>query len=375
MAKRMVLMLVAMTLFLATIGFVKTRQIQAAIAQGQAYRPPPEAITTTIAKPEIWRKTLGAIGTTAAVQGVMVSADLPGLVDRIAFQSGRTVAAGDLLVHLDTRQEEAQAAAAIAKRDLARLSRDRIQGLRAKGVTSQSELDATEAEFRQAEASVGEIQATIQRKTIRAPFTGLLGIREVNLGQYLDSGQRIVQLQALDPIYVNFSVPQQDLALVPPGAEVRLTDDGQKDLSMTGKVFALASVVDEKTRNVQVQAVFANPSGRVRPGMFVRAEVALKAQDEVTPIPTSAIKYAPYGDSVFVVEEMKGPDGAAYKGLRQQFVKLGPSRGDQIAVLSGLKPGEEIATAGVFKLRNGVAVVVNNEVQPGNDPKPKPEDN
>jgi len=370
----MVLMLVVVALFLATIGFVKARQISAAIAQASSFQPPPEAITTTVAKPEIWHRSLGAIGTTVAVQGVMVSADLPGIVDRIEFQSGKSVRAGDLLVQLDTRQEQAQLLAASAKRDLARLSLARIQGLREKGGSSQSELDAADAGFRQADASVGEIDATIRRKTIRAPFAGVLGIREVNVGQYLDSGQAIVQLQALDPIYVNFSVPQQDIGLVPAGSEVTFSLEGQEGTSMIGKVSAVNSVIDEKTRNVQVQAVLANPRALLKPGMFVRAEVALSDQDDVTPIPSSAIKYAPYGDSVFIVEDMKGPNGNAYRGLRQQFVKLGPSRGDQVAVLAGLKPGDEIATTGIFKLRNGVAVLINNDIQPGNNPNPKPED-
>jgi membrane fusion protein (multidrug efflux system) len=371
----MVLMLLAVATLLGALGFVKYLQVQAAIAQSSSFQPPAEAVTTTIARRAQWQTSLGAIGTVAAVHGVTVSADLPGIVESIAFDSGDRVSAGDVLVRLDTRQEQAQLAAAEAKRDLARLNLDRIRGLREKGVTSQAEADRAVAEFDQAEASVREIRASIERKTIRAPFTGVLGIRAVNLGQYMTSGQPVAPLQSLDPIYVNFDVPQQDLRQVNVGAKVRLSAEGQPDLAAAGRITAIDSVVDEATRNVQIQATFDNPRQRLRPGMYVRAEVVLEARDEVTPIPASSILYAPFGDSVFVVEDLEGPGGASYRGVRQQFVKLGSARGDQIAVLSGIEPGEEIVSSGTFKLRNGAAVQVNNDIQPGNDPAPHPEDN
>jgi membrane fusion protein (multidrug efflux system) len=375
MRKRMLLMFLAVATVLGAIGLVKFRQIQAAIAQSSSFEPPPEAVTTVIARPQEWRSSLGAIGSVTAVQGVVVSADLPGLVATIDFDSGDRVRAGDVLVRLDTKQEKAQLAAAEARRELARLNLDRIRGLRDKGVASQAECDAAIAEFDQAEASVGEIRATIERKTIRAPFSGVLGLRAVNLGQYLTSGQAVAPLQSLDPVYVNFSVPQQDLGQVPVGAEVRVSADGLADGPLTGRVTAIDSVVDESTRNVQVQATLANPRLPLRPGMFVKAEVVLDAASRVIPIPASSIHYAPYGDSVFVVEELEGQNGRTYRGVRQQFVRLGPSRGDQIAILSGLDPGAEIVTSGTFKLRNGAAVQVNNAIQPGNDPAPRPEDN
>src|SRR5206468_7993162 len=198
-----------------------------------------------------------------------------------------------------------------------------------------------------------------------------------NLGQYLAGGAPIVPLQTLDPIYVNFSVPQQDVAQVPVGAAVRVTLDRASNPGgavFAGKITALDSVVNEATRNVGVQATLANPDGRLKPGMFVQAEVPLPAGRSAIALPASAINYAPYGDSVFIVADMKGPDGKPYRGVRQQIVKLGPSRGDQIAVLGGLEPGQEIVTSGVFKLRNGAAVVVNNKTQPGNNPAPKPEE-
>jgi membrane fusion protein (multidrug efflux system) len=378
MAKRMILMLTGVAVVVAALGMVKYHQVATALAKGAAYRPPPEAVTTIVAREERWNHSLRAIGTATAVNGVLVAADLPGIVERIDFDSGRAVRKGDVLVKLDTRQEDAQLKAAEAQRDLARLQLDRIEGLRRKGVTSQSELDDAQSAFTQADAKVGEIEATIDRKTIRAPFSGVLGIRQVNLGQYLAAGAPIVPLQALEPIYVDFAVPQQDVAELHRGTEVRVTpnrrtggSEGQDPL--TGKVTAIDSVVDPSTRNVNVQATFDNPDDVLKPGMFVEAHVDLGGATDVVTLPATAISYAPYGDSVFVVEQVKGKDGEPYLGVRQQFVKLGASRGDQVAVLSGVKPGEAVATSGVFKLRNGAAVLVNNAVQPGNDPSPKPE--
>jgi membrane fusion protein, multidrug efflux system len=375
MAKRMVIMLLVVAAFIATIGFVKYRKIQTAMAQSGSYQPPPEAVTTVIAQKEEWQGSLGAIGTVAAVNGVMVSADLPGVVQKIAFGSGDRVQAGQLLVQLDTRQEQAQLAAATAKLELARMNLDRIRGLREQGINSQTEYDTSVAEQKQAEGVVGEIGATIERKTIHAPFAGVLGIRQVNLGQYLKSGDPIVQLQSHDPIYVNFDVPQQELARVRVGGPVSVTAEGPPAIEMTGRITAIDSVVDESTRNVRVQATFENRQGKIRPGMFVTARALLEAKEPVIALPASAISYAPFGDSVFVVEDVKGPNGQTYRGVRQQFIKIGSARGDQVAVLSGIAAGAEVVTSGVFKLRNGAAVAVNNATQPSNNPAPKPEDN
>jgi membrane fusion protein (multidrug efflux system) len=374
MAKRMIVMLALTVLVIAALGFVKFRQIQTAIAQGASFQPPPEAVTTIVAQSEDWPSTLTAIGTMAAVQGVTVSADLPGTIDRIAFESGTPVRQGDVLVQLDTRQERAQLAAIEAQRDLARLNFDRMQGLLKERVISQSEYDRAMADQKQTDAQVGEIRATIERKTIRAPFSGILGIRRVNRGQYLAAGDAIVPLQALQPIYVNFGVPQQDAAAVRVGRNVRVTATELADAQVTGRVTALNSVVDEATRTVQVQATLPNPDGKLRPGMYVQTEVLLGASRSVIALPAPAISYAPYGDSVFVVTTLKDANGQSYRGVRQQFVKLGGARGDQIAVVSGVNAGEEIVTSGVFKLRNGAAVLVNNKVRPANSRAPKPED-
>ena len=374
MSRRTMLTLVAVAVFIAVIGLVKFLQIRGAIAQASSFQPPPEAVTTVVARLEPWQASVKAIGTVEAVQGVIVSADLPGVVERIAFESGKTVWAGDVLVRLEASQERAQLAAVEAQRDLVHLTLERMRELRENGVISQAEYDRTSAESRQAEARVSEIRATIERKTIRAPFDGVLGIRRVNLGQHLMGGDPIVPLQARHPVYVNFSVPQQQVGDMRADAEVRLTVEGMAEVAFTGRITAINAIVDETTRNVQVQATFDNPDGRLRPGMFVEAQVLLPDSSPVVALPASAILYAPYGDAVFIVQDIQGPDGKTSRGVRQQFVKLGGARGDQVAVLSGVRPGDEVVTSGVFKLRNGAAVQVNNEIQPANDPAPKPED-
>lgn len=375
MAKRMVLMLLAVAAVVGGLGFVKYRQIKAASASA-GYVPPPEAVTTVVAQEVEWDSTLHAIGSLVAVQGVDISTDLPGIVDRINFESGERVEKGRVLVHLDSRQEEAQLAAVEAERELARLTLERNRGLVKDGVVPPAELDRAVAGFDQAAARVGELRATLARKTIRAPFSGVVGIRRVNLGQFVASGDAMVSLQALDPVYVDFAVPQQDASRVAVGTAVELAIEGfdAAEARPAGKVSAVDALVDEATRNVRVRAEVGNGDGRLRPGMFVEVRVQLGEGTKVLPLPASAVIHAPYGDSVFVVEDVTGPDGKTYRGVRQQFVKVHGSRGDQVGVVSGLKPGEEIVSSGGFKLRNGAAVVVNNEVQPGNDPAPKGED-
>ena len=374
MLKRMVLMLTVIAMLITGLGYFKFRQFQAA-AQTHAFQPPPEAVTTIVAKQEKWPATLSVIGTATAVQGVTVSADLPGTVDKIYFDSGKPVHQGEILVQLDTRQERAQLAAMEAQRDLAKINYARNKDLVDQGVISRQDYDKATAEQRQTDAQVGEIRATIERKTIRAPFSGILGIRQVNLGQYLAAGDPVVPLQSISPIYVNFGVPQQDAAQVRVGQTLRITANDLKDSEFTGRVNAINSVVDVTTRNLQVQATVANPQGKLRPGMFVQVELKFGDGRQIIALPASAISYAPYGDSVFVVAELTGPKGESYRGVRQQFVKIEGSRGDQVAVVSGLKPGDEVVTSGAFKLRTGAAVAVNNKVQPANSPVPNPEDN
>lgn len=373
MKKRMFVTLAAAFIFVAAIGAVKYGQIKKGIKQQAAFQMPPEAVTTIVTHTADWPGMITGIGTVTAVHGVTVSADLPGIVSKISFESGQRVKLGQVLVELDTKQEQAQLASAEAQVQWTKVSLDRMTGLRGKGIAAQSEWDRADADQKQAVANVEQSRATIARKTIRAPFSGVMGIRQVNLGQYLIAGAPIAPLQELDPIYVNFSVPQQDVGRLKPGDQVKVKGEGSGP-EVTGKLTAINTIIDPATRNVEIQATFPNRESRLQPGMFVNASVALGSAATVIPIPASSINYAPYGDSVFVVEEMKNPKGQAYKGVRQQFVKLGPGRGDQIAVTSGLKPGEEIVTSGVFKLRQGAAVQVNNVTTPGNNPAPKPED-
>jgi membrane fusion protein (multidrug efflux system) len=372
MRRRLIITIACLVAVVAILAFIKYRQIRAAI-EGGNWTPPPEAVTTVVVESSDWAGSLNAVGSAEAVNGVIVSADLPGVVEEINFESGSRVKAGQVLVRLDTRQERAQLASAKAQNDLAQLSLERMQGLLKKEAVAQSELDRAEAQARSAQATVAEIQATIDRKTIRAPFAGELGIRRVNLGQYLTGGDAVAPLQALDPIFVNFAVPQQDAGLLRPGSEVRVRVDGN-DLSDTGKITAVKSIIDEGTRNVEAQATFSNKTGELRPGMFVDVSVLLPTSTAVIALPASAVAYAPYGNSVYVVEDMEGPDGGTYRGVRQQFVKLGGGRGDLVAVLSGLNPGEEVVTSGVFKLRPSAAVQVNNEITPAESADPKPED-
>ena len=375
MLKRMILMLVVVLALLGGLGFYKYRQISAAIAQGKSYAPPPTAVTTLVAKREIWPSTLNVIGTAEAIQGVTVSADLPGTVYKINFESGQQVKAGDVLVELDTRQERAQLAAAEAAYDLAKITYARQQQLVKEGVVARTEYDNALAQQKSTEANVGEIKATIERKLIRAPFSGVLGLRQANLGQYLAAGQAIVSLQSLNPIYVNFGVPQQSTSQLKIGRTLRITSDDLPGVEFSGRVTAVDSVVDQTTRNIQVQSTLTNPGNRLRPGMFVQVQVSLGQARDVISLPASAINYAPYGDSVYVVGDLQdAKTGKTYKGVRQQFVKVEGSRGDQVAVISGVNPGDEVVTSGVFKLRNGASIVVNNQVTPSNNPKPKPED-
>ncbi|MDX2151900.1 MAG: efflux RND transporter periplasmic adaptor subunit [Bryobacteraceae bacterium] len=374
MWKRMLLMLAAAVVLVAGLGFIKFRQIQAGMSAAASFQPPPEAVTTVIARQERWQESVSLIGTVQAVQGVNVSADLPGIVSRIAFESGEAVEKGQVLAELDTRQEQAQLAAAQSERNLAELNFKRLDGLVSEGAISKSEYDRAAAQQKQTEARVDEIRATMERKTIRAPFAGVLGLRKVNLGQYLSPGDALVALQSFDPIYVNFGVPQQRAGEVRVGQTVRITAGERNQILFEGRVTSTESTVDESTRNLQIQATVSNPKRLLRPGMFVQVEMPLGGSHTVLPLPASAVSYAPYGNSVFVVTELKDDKGQKYRGVRQQFVKVEGARGDQVGVMSGVKPGDEVVTSGVFKLRNGSAVQVNNKVKPTNSPAPKPED-
>jgi len=375
MAKRMFIVLLLMAALVGGLGFIKYRQVETAIAAGASFQMPATSVTTVIAKRETWPSTLSVIGTAAAIQGVTVSADLPGTVDKIHFESGQAVHEGDILVELDTRQERAQLANTEAQRDLSRIQYGRSEQLVQAGVISKSEFDNAAAQQKATEAQVNDVKAAISRKTIHAPFSGVLGIRQISLGQYLAAGQAIVSLQSINPIYVNFGVPQQDTPKMKIGHSVRVTSTDLPGIGFAGKITALDSVINEQTRNIQIQATLQNPGGKLRPGMFLQVEMPLGQSRDVIPLPASAINYAPSGDSVFVVGDIKDEkSGKTYRGVRQQIVKIEGSRGDQVAIISGLKPGDEVVSAGAFRLRNAAPIEINNSVKPSNSSKPNPEE-
>jgi membrane fusion protein (multidrug efflux system) len=327
-----------------------------------------------VAVPQTWEPTIGAVGTLNAVNGVMVSTDLAGVVSEIAFESGQQIKKGEVLVQLDSRQEEAQLQSANARLDLAKTDLKRKEELVQKKAIAPAEFDTAQSELRQAEAAVEEAKAVIARKRIVAPFDGVLGIRDADMGQYLNAGAAIVQLESLDPIYVDFSIPQHALVDVRPGSKLRLRAGGAES-SIEAVVTAVDARVDAATRNIRVQGTARNPDHTLRPGMFADVEVLLPPKEGVIAIPSSSVSYAPYGDSVYIVKDRQGDDGKSQKYVEQHFVKLGPTRGDQVSVLSGISQGDEVVSSAVFKLRPDAPVVVNNEVQPGNELNPQPADN
>lgn len=359
---------------LAVVGvlaLVKYGQFNAMKAEHANFVMPPESVTSLVAAEEEWAPALKAVGSTAAVQGVVVSTDQPGIVTKINFESGQTVKEGDLLVQLDISQEEAQLRSALAQQKLAALNLQRQQNLLKNRVSAQADFDSAQAEFDQTTAAVLEARSRISKKTIRAPFSGVLGIRLVNLGQYLESGAKVAPLQSLDPIYVNFWLPQQDLAQVAAGQTVKIRAEGQPK-PFEGRINAVDSVVDEATRNVRVQGTIPNPQGFLRAGMFVNAEVPLPQKEHHVVLPITCVQYAPYGDTVYIIEAAK--DEKTPRTVRQQVVKIGESFGDKVTILEGVKPGEEVVSSGGFKLRQGSAVVVNNTIVPPNSSAPNPED-
>lgn len=375
MAKKIILALIGVLLLVGSLAGLKVLQFQTMFAQGANFTPPPETVTTAEVTRETWQPTLSAVGSIAPVQGVMLSAEVAGTVKQIAFESGANVRAGELLVELDSGVEQAQLRSAVASAELARANLVRARDLRGKNMVSQADLDSANAQAKQADAQIDNIRAVIEKKTIRAPFSGRAGIRQVNLGQFLDTGTSIVTLQSLDPVYVNFSLPQQRLAQLKTGMTVRVTTDAFPDRDFEGKLTAINPEVETATRNVRMQATLANSSGLLRPGMYVDVAAVLPATEQVLMIPATAVLYAPYGDSVFVVEDKKDEKtGAVGKVLNQQFVRLGKTRGDFVVVDSGLNAGQTIVTTGIFKLRNGMAVVVDNKLAPDFQINPKPAD-
>lgn len=375
MFKKLLLTVVGLLATIVVLGGIKALQIRALIATAQSMSAPPEAVTTAVVKADEWQPTIPAVGTLVPYQGVTVTAELAGKVVHIAFESGATVKAGDLLVQLDTSTEEAQLRSAEAGVDLSRIGLERARELLSKATISKSEFDSADAQFKQAVAAADNIRTTIEKKTVRAPFAGRLGLRQINLGQTLAAGTAIVSLQSLDPIYVDFQLPQQRLADLAVGLTVRVISDATPGSVVEGKITAINPEVATASRNVKAQATLANADGRLRAGMFANVEVMLPHKNQVLILPTTAILYAPYGASVYVVKDGKNEKtGEANKVVEQKFVRLGEHRGDFVAIVSGISLGDTVVSSGVFKLRNGAAVLVNNSLAPEAQLAPKPSD-
>lgn len=374
MKKKLAITIGLLLIVIGALGGVKGLQIGKMVAQGKQFSPPPETVTTADVRADKWESALTAVGSLEAVQGVTVSAEMSGRVEKIEFESGSNVNEGDLLLQQDTSSERARLRAVNATLSLAKSELERRKELVKRRTISQSDFDKAEAEYLQALAEADNIRTAIEKKTIRAPFAGRLGIRLVNLGQILNEGDPIVSLQTLDPIFVNFFLPQQELGMVSEGLSVRLTNDSPSAETFEGKITAINPQVDASTRSVRIQATVPNPGKQLRPGMFANVTVVLPEREQVLTVPSTAVLHAPYSDSVFVVEEKKDESGRTVQSVRQQFVRFGEKKGDYIAVLDGLKAGQTVVSTGVFKLRNGQAVVVDNTLAPEFKLAPSPQD-
>jgi membrane fusion protein, multidrug efflux system len=336
---------------------------------------PPTTVTSASAKEEDWPPILSAIGSISAVQGAVVSTELGGTVGEIRFQNGGEAKKGDILIRLDAASEEAQLHTAEADLELARADLQRSRDLTARRVISKAELDAAESKFNRLKFVVEQMRSMISKKEVHAPFDGQLGIRQVNVGQNINPGQQVVPLTALDSLYVDFALPQQELSKLSNGLEVRLHTDAMPGREFKGKLTAINSMVDAVTRNVTVQATVQNPDHVLRPGMFGKVELELPEKHKILVVPGSAISYAPFGNSVFVIEKKKDEKtGKETETIRQQFVRVGEARGDLVAITDGLKPNELVVSTGVFKLRNGMPVVINNDLAPKPQVNPTPVD-
>ncbi len=373
MLKKLFFAAIGVAIVVGAIVYTKFGQFG---TMGEASRnmvQPPETVTAMTLDKGAWEQTIAATATVTAVQGVTVSAEVGGRVVRIAFESGAVVEKGNMLVKLDTASEDAQLASAEAAAALAKADFERVRQLGERDLASKDAVDRAKAQFKETVAQVGNIRALTAKKAVRAPFAGRLGLRLINLGQILREGDPIVSLQTLDPIYVDFSVPQQQVLRLNPGMAMRVTTDAAPKDIFSGEVIAVNPEVDPVTRNVRVRALVVNPEEKLRPGMFAHVEVVLPDRQTVLPIVETAVLYAPYGDSVFVIEKHQDEKlGKSEQRLRQQFVRLGRARGDFVDVVDGLEAGEVVVTSGVFKLRSGMKVVVDNTLAPKAELDPRP---
>jgi len=352
----------AVVVIVGSIAGIKALQF-AAIGEAFANQvSPAERVNSVAVARQHWESRVSSVGSVVAVQGTHVSTEADGVVRKILFAAGSVVKAGDELVLLDDEVEQSQLRAAEAGADLARLAFERAKRLIAQRAIAQSDLEQTEATWKQANAQVDNIRAVIAKKVVRAPFAGRLGIRRVSVGAYLAKGSPVVSLQSLDPVYVEFSLPQQRLGEVREGLIVAATADAYPGQEFSGEITAVEPDVDAATRNVRIQATFANGDGAFKPGMFVSVDVALGTAAPVDVIPATAVVHSPHGDSIFVIEPAS--EGAAELVLRQQPVKLGTRRGDFVVVERGVQPDDQVVATGVFKLHAGMPVVVDNTLTP-----------
>ena len=367
---------IAIALLLAIGVFVfGTKFLQIGKMMSTPHTMPPTTVTSASVKEEDWAPRLTAVGSVSAVQGAVVSAELAGVVSEINFENGGEAKKGEVLMKLDASQEEALLRSAEAEAQLAQTDLERSRDLAMKKVVSSAELDSAQSKFRRMNAVVDQMRSNIAKKTVTAPFDGQLGIRQVNVGQMINAGQQVVGVTALNPVYVDFALPDQYLSKLAKDLEVTVRSDAFPGRLFKGKLTAINSMVDPVTRNVPLQATLENPDHALHPGMFTKVEVALAETKKTIVIPGSAVSYAPYGDSVFVIEKQKDPKtGKESEMLRQQFARIGEARGDFVAVTQGLKAGQTVVSTGVFKLRNGMAVTVNNDLAPKPELNPKPPD-
>jgi membrane fusion protein (multidrug efflux system) len=360
---------------IAVLAGIKGAQIGKLIGMGKAMQasgPPPETVNTEVAQKQVWERTFSSTASVVSARGVALSNDAPGVVSAIHFESGKVVKQGDLLVELDSKVERAQLASTRARLDLARTALSRSQRLVSSGAETQAQLDADESQLKSLSADLGALEAQIARKSIRAPFAGKLGIRQVNLGQYLAPGTTVTSLEAEKQNYVDFTLPQQELSNLTLHMKVRAFETGAPEKAVEGEITAIDPAIDAATRNVKLRATLPNDDNRLRAGMFLQVEVIRPENAEVVAVPATAVVHASYGDSVFVVHDKTLPSGKPGKVAEQKFVRVGGTHGDFVAIQEGLAVGEEVVSGGAFKLRNGSPVTVNNDVKPKPELNPHP---
>jgi membrane fusion protein (multidrug efflux system) len=371
--------IVGILVVIVSLVGVKIGQIRAMVQAGQSFVPPPESVTSAKVQASVWQSRRSAIGSLVAVHDAVLGAELPGLIREVAFTSGSEVKRGAVMIKLDTTNEEAQLAAAKADMELAVANLARARTLRKGQANTPADLEAAEARAKQSQAAVANIAATISKKTIRAPFDGRVAMKQVERGQVVSPGTAVATLQSVDPIYAEFQLPQQALADLKVGQETVMRIDSFPGKVWKGTISTLNSQVDPATRNIRVRATFANKDGQLRPGLFAKVDVNASDERDVLVIPTTAVVYAPYGDTVFVLDKAKdvradGKQGPPALEAQPRFVRLGERRGDLVAIVSGLKEGETVVSNGAFKLRKGARVVLNNDLAPPVELDPKPTD-